>query len=105
MHSSVRVLVALRQSNYLPFSQLRHFFYLLLNDRVLMHRFIARARARLRACWWLSVRAGVMVALRACRRSSARVRAWLCARASAALRERLLGSVRAPAQLCARAGT
>ncbi len=48
------------------------------------------------------VRAGVMVALRACGRSSARVRAWLCARASAALRERLLGCARAGAALRAR---
>jgi hypothetical protein len=54
---------------------------------------------------WLSVRAGVMLALRACGRGSARVRAELCARASAALRERLLGSFRVQAQLCVRTGT
>ncbi len=74
MHSSVRVLEALLQSNYLPFSQLCYFFYLLMNDCVLMHSSIARARACLRVCG------------RGSARVRARVRAWLCARASAALR-------------------
>jgi hypothetical protein len=72
-----------------------------------MHSPIARAKARLRACWRGSVcvQAWLIVALRACGRGSARVRAWLCARASAALRACLLGSVHAPAQLCACAST
>ncbi len=53
---------------------------------------------------WLSVRAGVMLALRACGRGSARVRAWLCAvpaqlcvRACLALCARRRSSARAPA--------
>ncbi len=77
MRCSVLVLVALWPSNYLPFSQLGYFFRLLMNARVLMNSSIALARARLRACWWLRVRAASDSAGVA-DGGSARKRAWLC---------------------------
>ncbi len=105
IHSSVRMLVALRQSKCLSFSQLWYFFYLLMNDRVLMHSSTARARACLRACWrgslcvkawcWLCARAGV--ALRACGRGSACSPAQVCVSACLALCARRRSSARAPA--------